>query len=57
MNNETISVRISKSTHQKIKKHTEKRKQSITGFLDLAVSEKIKADKLSEKILKSSTSK
>lgn len=51
----TTSVRITSSVLEKVKKHADKRKQSIIGFLDLAALEKIKYDKMNEKILKSSS--
>lgn len=52
MKEKTASVRISESVLGKVKKHTKKTKQSIGGFLDLAAIEKIRADKLTQLILK-----
>jgi hypothetical protein len=40
----TQSVRINAETVGKVKKHVKKTKQTIGGFIDLAVEEKIKKD-------------
>jgi len=45
MTKETITIRIELPTYKKVKKHVLKTKQTIGGFIDLAVDEKIKKDK------------
>lgn len=46
------SIRVSCIVAEKIRNHIKKTKQTLSGFYDLAASEKIKADNLTEKILK-----
>jgi hypothetical protein len=53
MGNETKSIRVNAIILEKVKSHISKTKQSMSGFYDLAAQEKMKNDKLANKMLKS----
>lgn len=55
MDKETVSVKVDKAVLDKVRKHVKKTKQNIGGFYDLAALDKIKSDKMTEKIIKSNS--